>query len=227
MAARTAARYSVARPTTGAPAGNTGQDPLSDARTRILDAAAELLAEHGLRSLTQPRVCKKSGLRQSHLTYYFPTRRDLMIGVAQRSMETLSQPLLAKASTGRLNAATLARTLGKELADRSRVRIMIGLISAAEDDPVIADALCDLITRIRGKLSALFKALEIPHDTDSVALAHALLVGTAMLHHARVNADARREVGLASQFIVNRLPMLHTRSSTRKVGKTPIRKARK
>ncbi len=227
MTARTAPRYPAAKPATGAPAGNTGQDPLSDARTRILDAAAALLAENGLRSLTQPRVCKKSGLRQSHLTYYFPTRRDLMIGVAQRSMETLSQPLLAKASTGRLTAATLARTLGKELADRSRARVMIGLISAAEDDPVIAEALRGLIARIRGKLSELFKALGIPHDADSVALAHALLVGTAMLHHARVNADARREIGLASQFIVNRFPMLQTRRSTRKVGNVPVRKARK
>ena len=203
-----------------------GQAARADPRTRILDAATALLAEHGLRSLTQPRVCKKSGMRQSHLTYYFPTRRDLMIGVAQRSMEALSQPLLGRALTGRLTPASLARTLGEELADRGRVRVMIGLVSAAEEDPAIADALRDLIGRIRGKLAALFKALGLPDDADSVALAHTLLVGAALLHHARVDDAARREIRLACQFIVTRLRVPGRKQPARKAA-SPVKKARK
>lgn len=202
-----------------------GREPLADARTRILDAATALLAERGWQFLTQPRVCKKSGLRQSHLTYYFPTRRDLMIGVAQRSMEALSQPLLARARSGRLTAAALARTLGEELADRGRVRVMIGLISAAEEDPAIAEALRDLIVRVRGRLSTLFKALGLPDDADSVAMAHTLLVGAAMLHHARADVAARREIRLASQFIVTRISVPGRRQPARKAGAPPVRKA--
>lgn len=225
---RTTAANTPATPhAVAATKGNpVGQSPRADARARILDAATSLLAEHGLRSLTQPRVCKKSGMRQSHLTYYFPTRRDLMIGVAQRSMEALSQPLLGRALTGRLTPASLARTLGEELADRGRVRIMIGLVSAAEEDPIIADALRDLIGRIRGKLAALFKALGLPDDADSVALAHTLLVGAAMLHHARADDAARREIRLASQFIVTRLSVSGRKQPARKAA-PPVKKARK
>ena len=59
-----------------------------DVRTRILDAALGLLAEGG--ELTQPRVSKAAGVRQSHLTYYFPTITDLLQAVARHSFDKLA-----------------------------------------------------------------------------------------------------------------------------------------
>ncbi|MDH3319882.1 MAG: TetR/AcrR family transcriptional regulator [Betaproteobacteria bacterium] len=52
-------------------------------RDRILEAALGLLAESGAHELTQPKVSKAAGVRQSRLTYYFPTRADLLQAVAQ------------------------------------------------------------------------------------------------------------------------------------------------
>jgi AcrR family transcriptional regulator len=52
------------------------RDTAIDVRTRILEAALGLLAEHGVTELTQPKIAAAAGVRQSHLTYYFPTRMD-------------------------------------------------------------------------------------------------------------------------------------------------------
>jgi AcrR family transcriptional regulator len=54
-----------------------------DVRERLLEAALRLLAESGAHELTQPKVAKAAGVRQSHLTYYFPTRGELLQEVAR------------------------------------------------------------------------------------------------------------------------------------------------
>ena len=64
-----------------------------DARTKILDAALGLLAKGGAQELTQPRICKAAGVRQSHLTYYFPTIRDLLEGVAKYTLDSMTAEL--------------------------------------------------------------------------------------------------------------------------------------
>jgi AcrR family transcriptional regulator len=54
---------------------------VQDRRKEILGAGVTILREQGLAGLTQPRVAAKTGLRQSHLTYYYPTRADLLTAV--------------------------------------------------------------------------------------------------------------------------------------------------
>ena len=58
------------------------KDPLpQDAlpvRERLLAAAMELVRAQGLQGFSQARVAAVAGLRQSHLTYYFPSRKDLL-----------------------------------------------------------------------------------------------------------------------------------------------------
>ena len=57
---------------------------------RILDAAIESLAASGISGLTQIQVAKRAGVRQSHLTYYFPTRDDLLEAVTERAVEGMA-----------------------------------------------------------------------------------------------------------------------------------------
>jgi AcrR family transcriptional regulator len=56
---------------------------LQDRREVILKAAIATLREYGYSGFTQPRVAKRADVRQSHLTYYFPTRLALLEGVAR------------------------------------------------------------------------------------------------------------------------------------------------
>ena len=53
-------------------------------RTEIVDCAIELSAASGFAEFSVLKVAKAYGIRQSHLTYYFPTRSDLMAAVADR-----------------------------------------------------------------------------------------------------------------------------------------------
>ena len=50
-------------------------------RKRILDAALEIMRTDGLKRLTQPKVAAAAGIRQSHLTYYFPKKVDLIVAL--------------------------------------------------------------------------------------------------------------------------------------------------
>src|SRR2546423_7215859 len=103
-----------------------------DVRDRILEAALGLLAESGAHELTQPRVSRAAGVRQSHLTYYFPTRADLLQAVARHSIEALAARLQKPKRTRR---APLSDELASAAADKGRVRVMLGLVSAADRHP--------------------------------------------------------------------------------------------
>src|SRR5690606_36748978 len=102
-----------------------------DVRARILEAALRLLAESGAHELTQPRVARAAGVRQSHLTYYFPTRGVLLQEVARHSIEKLAGEL-ARGARG-----SLVEGLAAGSADRRRSRVMLGLVAAADRDPAI------------------------------------------------------------------------------------------
>jgi len=180
----------------------------SDVRVRILDGALQLLADHGVSHLTQPRVSKAAGVRQSHLTYYFPTRADLLLAVARHSMELLASPLLEQIQHGQLQRDQLPAVIAQALTDRRRMRVMLGVIAAADEDAQVREALRELIAVIRSRLTALLQALGLPGEPAHVALLHTFIVGAAVLHHARADERAHREAQDAVKFVFSLLPRL-------------------
>src|ERR1700679_4168458 len=60
---------------------------MKDRRQDIINASLAVLRESGYSGFTQPRVAAEAGLRQSHLTYYFPTRVDLLAAVARVAID--------------------------------------------------------------------------------------------------------------------------------------------
>jgi AcrR family transcriptional regulator len=156
-------------------------------RTRILDAALRLLAGGGAHELTQPRVARAAGVRQSHLTYYFPTRVDLLQAVARHSIDRLAAQL-AHARPGALAEGIAAGT-----ADRRRARVMLGLVGAADRDPAIRRRMRAFVREIRGRLAHALEAAGLRADARSVAFFHAVVVGCAVLQLARGDAASRAE----------------------------------
>src|SRR2546423_3822173 len=98
-------------------------------RSRILEAALDLLARSGAHGLTQPKVAKAAGVRQSHLTYYFPTRGELLQAVARHSIDKLAGQLAHR------RAASLSEGIAAGAADKRRSRVMLRLVTAAHRDP--------------------------------------------------------------------------------------------
>lgn len=164
-----------------------------DVRDRILGAALGLLAQGGAQELTQPRVARAAGVRQSHLTYYFPTRAALLQAVAQRSVEQLAGPLLHSAQQGALGTDALADALAQAIGDKGRTRTMLALVATADRDPEVRQRLRRFIREVRARLGAVLNAAGGTTDVAGVAFLHTLLVGAAVLHLARDTSAARRE----------------------------------
>jgi AcrR family transcriptional regulator len=179
-----------------------------DVRARILETAFGLLSGHGVAYLTQPRVSRAAGVRQSHLTYYFPTRADLIAALARYSIDILAGPMVAQAERGAITKAQLPGILFEAMSDRRRIRAILGLVAAADEDEDVRKALDELIGMVRARLARLFAVLGLPHDADSVALVHSFIIGAAVLHHARADARARREAKNAVRFVITTLPRL-------------------
>ncbi len=160
-----------------------------DVRSRILDAALGLLAEGG--ELTQPRVSKAAGVRQSHLTYYFPTITDLLQAVARHSLDTLAAELDGAAA--RRKPASLADAIAQGSADKRRVRMMLGLVMAADRDASLKPRMRAFVDEIRARIAPLLGAGGLVAGEEDIAFLHTVVVGCAVLQLARDNPAARKE----------------------------------
>jgi AcrR family transcriptional regulator len=159
-------------------------------RDRILQAALGLLAESGAQELTQPKVSKAAGVRQSHLTYYFPTRADLLQAVALYSIGKLIGQL---AHDHPATPAAVAQGIAAGSTDKRRVRVMLGLVSAADRDPAIRKRMRPFITKLREQMAPALEAGGLRTDPESIAFFHSVTIGCAVLQLARDNAVARTE----------------------------------
>ena len=125
-------------------------------RDRILDAALAQLREGGIRHLTQVRVARRAGVRQSHVTYYFPTRRDLMAAATSRFVDGLTAGLAALAASRPANAPEeILRHLGEVIAEDSHMRMFLGLVVATEAEPALRDILIQGTRRLESGLARL------------------------------------------------------------------------
>jgi AcrR family transcriptional regulator len=161
-----------------------------DVRSRIVEAALSLLAEGG--ELTQPRVSRAAGVRQSHLTYYFPTVTDLLQAVARHSFDRLAGEL-GGAGGRRRRPPSIAEGIARGSADKRRVRMMLGLVNAADRDPSLKPRMRAFIKELRGRIAPLLEAGGLEVNEADVAFLHTVVVGAAVLQLARDNAEARRE----------------------------------
>lgn len=102
---------------------------MSDKRERILAAAVAVIEDDGMSALTQPRVAARAELRQSHLTYYFPTRDDLVVAVAERVVA-----MRIESVRGAVDAADPTAALVRMLVDPRQTRLLTALVESADRD---------------------------------------------------------------------------------------------
>ena len=174
-----------------------------DMRLKILDAALGLLAGQGFMEVTQPKIAKAAGVRQSHLTYYFPTRSELLKALAVHSIESMMGSLAAGASAGKLTPAQFAQFAGEALADKRRARVMLGLIVSSDEDRQIKQFLRDFVARVRATMTDVARLLGREPDAKSIAALHMLFVGATVLNVARDDANSRRECAEIAQLAVD------------------------
>jgi AcrR family transcriptional regulator len=162
-----------------------------DVRTRILEAALRLLGEGGAQNVTQPRVSKEAGVRQSHLTYYFPTVTDLLQAVAQHSFQSLAREL--EGADARERPGPLADVMAKGTRDKRRVRVMLGLVQSVDRDAALKPGMRRFIGELRAGLEPRLRAAGLQATRADIAFLHSVAVGCAVLQLARDNDEARAE----------------------------------
>lgn len=174
----------------------------------ILVAGQELLRESGVAALTQPKVARAAGIKQSHLTYYFPTRAKLLLGIAEytasEAMAHVAERLAAKPER-----ATLAGMVSEIMINGLPPQVVIGLIVAADAEPGIRDSLRELVSNVRARLQSLLAAAGLAASADAALLFHATVVGLAVMHQARMSPASAAEVdnGVASMLKLLALPV--------------------
>ena len=110
----------------------------ADIRERLLMAAVALIREGGLPKLTQPRVAKAAGVSQSHLTYYFPTRADLVHAVLERAAERQRAGVEATVAAADQGVEALVGALAETLSRSENTRVLVSFVLAADTDPAPA-----------------------------------------------------------------------------------------
>lgn len=175
-----------------------------DVRSAILDAGSSLLREHGIAVLTQPRVAAAAGVKQSHLTYYFPKRADLLIGIATHTVEGLLARLTERLETLPASAAFLD-VFSTAIVNGLPPRIMIGLTVAADEEPALRAPLDGLIGHVRARIRSLLERAGVADPAQAALLIHATAAGLAVMHHARRSDESARDVRDGIAAILARL----------------------
>lgn len=152
-----------------------------DIRETIIEAALKLLKEKGFAALSQPRIAAEAGVRQSHLTYYFPSRADMLLAVADRSCEVLLAPLHERARRGELTPEQIADRLGTAVTDRGMARIFHTLVSVSEEDESLKPQMRRLQHDSVRDLRELFGGAGLELSADDALMIHALICGTSTM----------------------------------------------
>jgi len=159
----------------------------------ILIAGSNMLREKGVTALTQPQIAKAAKIKQSHLTYYFPTRANLLLAIAEFTifsvMDNVAVQLQAKPQ-----GKTLADAVSGIMIEGLPPRVLIGLVVAADSDPDIRKLLRKLIRHGRKMIRHLLQQAGIAADDEAARLFHATIVGLAVMHQARLNKESANEV---------------------------------
>lgn len=150
--------------------------PRGTARTRLLDAAEELFAEHGFAGTTTREIAARAGTSTGMVFYHFPTKEALLETLlAERSPQAdLAAILDAHRGAPRAALRSLARAVDDTVAERGEVlRIMLH----GEDE-----ATSDLFQRyVEGAADALARYLRDELGAAGLTEEHARALAFAFL----------------------------------------------
>jgi AcrR family transcriptional regulator len=177
-------------------------------RERILHAAFMVLNDEGFGALTQTRVAERAGVRQSHLTYYFPTRIALLRETAVFGCNAMLEMMASAIDSGALTLANFRQFLVADVSDRRFARLMCALIVASDEDQSIKPWLASFEDVNRQRLQESFRRLGLDVTRSDIELFHAAYVGAVILDLGEANeqslARSQRIVQTAFDLIAAR-----------------------
>jgi len=165
---------------------------LQDRRETILKAAIATLREHGFSGFTQPRVAKRADVRQSHLTYYFPTRLALLEGVARLAID--GQLAALQSIVDLPSVPAVIKNITAIIGRHENTRVLMALAQAADEEPSLRSLFRELADGIVSRLRLLLENLHLDATEEQVNLIHSLSVGLAVVDLATQRPHSKRRV---------------------------------
>src|SRR5580704_10583226 len=167
---------------------------MTDRRQDIINASLAVLRESGYSGFTQPRVAAEVGLRQSHLTYYFPTRVDLLMGVGRVAVDRQLAAVDLILGTSSVRGA--AKAIANVVVRHENTRVIMALVQAADQEPALRELFRELADGIILRVGKLLRNLNIEPTDEHCYLLHALSVGLAVIDLATAREGGERRAAL-------------------------------
>lgn len=132
----------------------TSQGESGGVRERILEAALTILSEDGISEFSQVQVARRAEIRQSHLTYYFPKRHDLISAVAERVVDEMASGVRRVLSESEEDdGVSMLEQLSDAIGRREHMRMFVGTIVEADRDPKVQAILGRETERLQAALA--------------------------------------------------------------------------
>jgi AcrR family transcriptional regulator len=162
---------------------------VQDRRLDIIEAGLATLREYGYSGFSQPRVASRAGLRQSHLTYYYPTRVDLLAAVGRAAID--GQLAAVDALFEESSPETVASAIAMAAVRHENTRVMMALVQAADQEPQLRALFRELADGIALRAGRFLKTLNPAATEADARLLHALSVGLAVVDLATGGPDGK------------------------------------
>ena len=164
---------------------------MQDRRQIIISASLAVLRERGYAGFTQPRVAAAAGLRQSHLTYYFPMRIDLLMGLARVAVDR--QLAAVDGILGISSVRKAAAAIANIAVRHENTRVVMALAQAADQEPALRELFRELADGLILRAGKLLANLNIEPTDERCYQLHSMSVGMAVvdLATARKNGERR------------------------------------
>lgn len=135
-----------------------------DRRDRILDAALEVIAEHGVYRTTHRRVAARAGVPLGSVTYYFTNLDDVLAQAFSRLADRMSAQYRKRmedaSSREEAEAAVIDLICGPAYAPRERMVLLFEMYAYAHHNDAVAELSRSWMYTSRESLS-----LHFPPDT--------------------------------------------------------------
>lgn len=127
-------------------------------RQVILEAALEIAGSNGIKELTQTNVAAAAGVRQSHLTYYFPLKVDLLTAVLEASHRDhyAKTGKKSKQDANLLGPDRAIKLVEEIFLDRNKMIFFLGVLAESINEKDLKDALKSHMDGFRNEVALLF-----------------------------------------------------------------------
>ena len=164
-----------------------GSVPRSPAKTRVISAALDLFAEHGVGGTSLQMIADAIGVTKAAVYHQFKTKNEIMVAAAEDELARLEAVLDAAAAEpdrGRVREVLLASIIDLAIERRRVESTLLG-------DPVITRFFADHepFRRVMGRLYYLLMGVDAGPEARVPAAMLTAAIGGAVMHPLVMDLD--------------------------------------